>query len=529
MAVPPEIRSVRRPINTTVMKTSDRAGPRQYAVRSRLKPVYRPGKTPLPRNGPVIGHIWEGRFVPLTRLTFNFTPKILSYGSAALIHSVQEDILADLCAAFPIKVAAGIITIAGLRIIKPGITDCRLATAYRESFLSRFCPGVALSANTVTGLLQQIGDNPAAQKLFFRQRLQKVLGSEHIAVDGTLKQDSSRVNNISSYSGRARLKGCRQISILYAFDIERREPICAQVFPGRCTDASAYRAFIRDHELSRGIILADKGFPRVRIRAELHDWPDLHFMSPIKRNSRRITELNLTAYDDVLEGDYGPVMYAKRQDAQGFFLYGFKDEKRAAMERRVYLEQRRIKRNFDFAELSRRQERFGTITIESDRDLEPRVVYRCYADRWLLELVFRHYKNTVALNETRVQSDNAVYGTEFINFVTTLLTMRIMRKAEDAGLLAHMTFGNLMEDLTGLQRDADAPLTGKYDVNDGWVYATQKAMDEMVALGLIAAPPRVSDKPRKRGRPRKNPSPPPSITSQETPCETDSRPQIDPM
>ena len=36
----------------------------------------------------------------------------------------------------------------------------------------------------------------------------------------------------------------RDISILYAFDIEKKEPICSHVFPGNSVDAVSYRFFI---------------------------------------------------------------------------------------------------------------------------------------------------------------------------------------------------------------------------------------------------------------------------------------------
>jgi hypothetical protein len=37
-----------------------------------------------------------------------------------------------------------------------------------------------------------------------------------------LKQDSSRINDLSAFSYKARLKGCQDISVLYAYDIEKK-------------------------------------------------------------------------------------------------------------------------------------------------------------------------------------------------------------------------------------------------------------------------------------------------------------------
>ena len=51
------------------------------------------------------------------------------------------------------------------------------------------------------------------------------------------------------------------------------EPICAEVFPGNSIDAVSYRSFILDNDIKSGIIIADKGFPPVRIIQELGERP----------------------------------------------------------------------------------------------------------------------------------------------------------------------------------------------------------------------------------------------------------------
>jgi transposase len=117
-----------------------------------------------------------------------------------------------------------------------------------------------------------------------------------------LKQDTSEVNDLSAFSYKAKNSGHRDISILYAYDIESMEPICAEVFPGNSIDASSYSAFIRDNDIKKGIIVADKGFPPNAIKNELKDRPELHFMTPIKRNDVRIGSNNMLNFEGVLIG-----------------------------------------------------------------------------------------------------------------------------------------------------------------------------------------------------------------------------------
>ena len=126
----------------------------------------------------------------------------------------------------------------------------------------------------------------------------------------------------------------------------------------------------------------------------------------------------------------------------------------------------------------------------------------CYDDRWLLELVFKRYKNDECLDRTNVQGDFSVIGSEFINFITTLVTCRIIRKARIAGLLKKMTYGELMDDLSTAWRKVDAPAPPISD-DSYWVHTFNTVYEVLEALGLST--PVIEKKPKKRGRPRKNP------------------------
>jgi len=102
-------------------------------------------------------------------------------------------------------------------------------------------------------------------------------------------------------------------------------------------------------------------------------------------------------------------------------------------------------------------ELFGVIVFESDQDMPPETAYLCYDDRWLLELVFKRYKSDECFVRTNVQGDFSVIGSEFINFISTLVTCCIIRKTRATGLLKKMTYGEMMDDLSSAWRMADAP------------------------------------------------------------------------
>ena len=289
---------------------------------------------------------------------------------------------------------------------------------------------------------------------------------------------------------------------------------------GAVNDSGDNVLFIRDNDIRKGIIVADKGFPPSKIREELSERPDLHFLTPIKRNDVRIKDNDMLSFDGLLTGIEGHVVYKKKQIKGGRYLYAYKDAKKASAEEASYLANAEKKGTFSQESYAKKKEVFGVIVFESDQDLEPKAAYLCYEDRWLLELVFNRYKSDECLDRTDVQGDFSVIGGEFINFISTVATCRIIRKAQNAGLLDKISFGELMDDLSSAWRKTDAPAEPATD-DGGWVHTLQIVFDELEALGLSKPAPKPEPKKRgrkpkeqteqkpkrKRGRPRKDATP----------------------
>ncbi|MBQ9612435.1 MAG: transposase, partial [Lachnospiraceae bacterium] len=452
-----------------------------------------------PRNGKVVGHIINYEFVPVDSEAKSapIVPDMLSYGSSALVHSVTRDIEKDLLAVYDPADVYAIMSIATLRVIKPSITANRMSTHYNRCFVCKDYPGAAISRNSVGKLFQRIGMDGNRRRLFYQRRMSATAADHHIAIDGTLKQDTSAVNDLSAYSYKARVRGCNDVSVIYAYDIELMEPICAEVFPGNSIDASSYPAFIRDNDIRKGIIVADKGFPPSKIKTELSERPDLHFLTPIKRNDVRIADNDMLSFDGVLEGIDAHVVYKKAQIKGDRFLYAFKDARKAAKEEATYLANAKRKNTFSPEQYAKKKNLFGVIVLESDQDLDAKVAYTCYENRWLLELVFKRYKSDECLDHTGEQGDFSVIGSEFVNFISTVATTRIVKKAEQAGLLKQMSYGELMDDLSSAWRRTDAPKDPSTD--DGyWVHTLNTVFEELEALGLSKPAPK--PEPKKRGR-----------------------------
>ena len=220
-----------------------------------------------------------------------------------------------------------------------------------------------------------------------------------------------------------------------------------------------------------------------------------------KRNDTRIANNNMLAFEGVLTGIEKRVLYKKAKIKGGHFLYAFKDTDRYAAEEATFLSRSKLHGDFDQAKYEKKRETFGVMVLESDRDMLPGTAYQCYDDRWKLELVFHRYKNDECLDKTGAQGDFTVIGSEFVNFIATVMTCRMLSRARDCGLLKEMTYGDLMEDLSEAWRKVDAPDAPRTD-DGGWVHTLKTEFEELERLGLSKPIPQPE---KKRGRPRKNP------------------------
>ena len=531
MAVPESIRQVPRPSNTVVIDSGSN-GLKRYAVHSRAKVVYTPGRNPRPVNGPVIGHIIGGKFVPVVsgaKLAPN-GPEYVSYGVISLVHDELRGLDDELFRIFDATDSCMILVLAMLRIERKGIKLSRIRSAYNKSLVSVLYPGLPLSANKISAFLERLGQDITKQQAFFHARLESVCENDHIIIDGTLKQNTSKVNDLSEFSRKARVKGCQDISVLYAYNLEKREPLCAQVFPGNMIDARAYRAFVQDNKIERGLLITDKGFPPKEIQDMLEKHAELHFLTPLKRSDVRIAKNKMLDFNDFLRNIDKRIRCKKQQLATGRFLYAFKDSVRAAMEDNSFMDLQRKSGSYDKDLYDKKGASFGTIVFESDIDLSCEEIYQIYDERWQLEMLFDCYKNSLDFGITRVQSDYAVRGSEFIDFIATVLTRRIVDRMAKVGVLDDNTYGDVIDDLRGCWRSSKTQVNTKPSVQDElWCRLLKKDEDLLVTLGLATLPDnKPALPPKQRGRPKKGTTTDAS-SKDETPRRKPGRPRTKPI
>lgn len=495
MPIPKNILAVERPKNTIVIaygKNKDR-----YAVRQRIGCRNVNGRH-IPVNGPTIGHIIDGEYIPKIDALYPDISKskidLKDWADIVLCDRLFKSILDELLVVYNTSDAIKIYCIALLRVCDSGIKDYELKEAYETSFLSELYPGVSLSKNTVSKFLNDLGKTVSRIVQFMRNRTAAVAIDHHLLIDGTLKSDESKINSLSDFSRKARTKGTRDISVLFAFDLEEMEPVCSKCFPGNMLDATSYKSFIAENGITKGIIVADKGFPESTAHEHFEKNPDLHYLNPIKRNSKLIKTHDMLEFTDILAGYEGITYKKEKCIGKDKWLYSYRNSHKAAQEEQGWLKKAKKNNSYDLATLRKKQKTFGTIVLECDIDLPPETAYKAYTKRWEIEIVMRFYKNACKFDETRVQDDYSVIGSEFCDFLATLLTFRLLKEFDRKELLNKKTYKQLMAILI---RAKKARLEG-----EEWqlIRMNPSQLEILQELELIPKP-EVQPK-RKRGRPK---------------------------
>lgn len=489
MAVPEEIRKVPRPKNTVVISYGRNKD--KYAVKQRIGCKSVNGRK-IPIDGPTIGHIIDGVYVEDVELPGMAVSEcdFRRWADVELCCNLSQDILTDLRGLYNEDEAMRSYLMAILRTVEPDVNDYELQDAYNDTWLSIRYPGAALSKNTVCEHINQLGRTCSRITGFMTARAGKVDVTHHLGIDGTLKSNESDVNTFSDYSRKALKKGTRDISVIYAFDIETGEPVCSKAYPGNTVDISALSDFIETNDVNRGIIIADKGFSYTAAKKAFDSRPDLHFLIPLKRDANCIAKYRMYDYNSNVPNRKGLASRKERMH-DGKFLYSYRDARRASEEESTWISKHD---DYDPHELSELRKEFGSIVFMSDVEMEPETAYKAYEERWDIEVMFRFYKDVLMFDQTKVHDDWSVVGTEFINFLSVVMTHRLRKAFDRVPLLKGIPYNHAMKKL----RRASMVRDGK----GVWLIRkiTDKDRQILTDLGLM---PRITEIKNPQGRPKK--------------------------
>ena len=438
MAVPKEILKVERPKNTVVKQS----GKHFYVVSRTSK--YVNGRR-IPVDLETVGKIIDYKFIPKSNPISLKQIDIKDYGQVALITNFSKDILENLLKYFNDIDAFKIYTIALLRAIYSNCNNNNLSFYYDTSFISEYFPNVHLSEKTISNFLDMMGRNYGKINNYLKARLNDLNSDSEIIIDGTLKTNNSQVNAFSEYSRKGKIKHSKDISLIYAFNSITKEPVVSKVYSGNTLDSSAFKDFIKGFSLNKGLIMGDKGFLTNENYELLCKQNNLKFLFPIKRNLKEIKDLDLLNYEGILDFKEEKVLYKKTKINDNLIYYAYKNTKLEQEEKENYLALRQKNEDFSNEEIKIKQDQFGTIVYKSNCDMKPLDIYLLYRKRWEIEVMINFYKSNLYFDKVNVSSTYSVIATEFINLLSSIISMRVKNYLIKKELLKKFSYKQIMK------------------------------------------------------------------------------------
>ncbi len=440
------IKKIERPKNTILKATKN---PNVYMVIERIGCKYDHGRR-LPQNGKVIGHVIDGAYVGKTDAKKKLSERAITvtrYGSVAFADKMGRDLIASLDQVYAPNDAMNIYNLALMRASFGDVKDYQIEEKYEKSYASILYPKRAVSKNSVSKLIEQLGSDFAGIHQFMENRVKEmVTESTKILIDGMLKNNTTNVNSFAGFSYKGRIKGTTDISIICAIDAEKKEPICTKVYRGNLPDCVNSADFFEEFNLPNGLAITDKGLDPSKIKEKYPD-SKIAYLCPIKRGSKVISKLGLSKGLEYVPGGEKHILGKKSKQGDVFY-YSFVDLDRKSKEEHDYVGGKRDK--MDPAKYEKKKDAFGSVTFKSNLDLTLKEVYDYYALRWQIELIFRMYKGILSLNTTRVHDNPSVIGTEFINFLSVIMTCRMKNRLNELGCFKNDSFGNILDRLSNI-------------------------------------------------------------------------------
>lgn len=438
MPIPAEILAVERPKSTRVLYSFGR-----YLVVKRTSKRVN-GRT-VPVDLGTIGEIKDGKYIEIRkeprRTKAGRAVDVKDYGEVALCNLVGKEIIEELKEVYDLPDATRIYVIALLRAAYHDIKNRDIQLAYDTSFASEMYPKVALSENTISTFLETVGMEYSKISQFMRNRIEK-FGGSNLVVDGMLKDCNSDTDIFSEFSRKGSKKGSKDLTLMYAYDPTTREPVAVKPYPGNMLDLTSVDDFLTEFHVKSGLLVMDKGFYGPNALKTIQGIEGLGYIIPLKQSSKLITDNEMDKEITSILSEYkdAQILWKKKKIADNQFLYAFRNPKDAYDQEIGYLVRNRNKGTYSEDKYLDKQSEFGLIVFESNMDLDPLEVYDAYAKRWEIEIMFNLYKNIVELNTTRVHGDYRVYATEFINFLSVLISSKVKWLLSNTGIAAKYSY-----------------------------------------------------------------------------------------
>lgn len=372
MSIPENIKTITRPKSTVVKNING-----SYYVYHRTS-IIKNGKH-YPKEDGCVGKIINGAFVSNATYINKQPASFLDYGNIAFIIEITKDLLNELKLIFNNEESEKILVIATMRVLYDQVLD-HASDYYFESYLHVYFKNLNLSEKPLSEFIRQLGLHYGKIMEFTQKRANKT--NNHILIDGTLKNNESKTNTYSAFSRKSRIKNYEDISLIYAYDVEKCEPIGAKVFPGNVLDKTSFIQTVKDFGIKRGLIIGDRGYISENNIVEL-DKIHIKYLLPLPSNAVRIKEnIYGKILDTVFKNGEDMISGLKVKIGPKKYLYAYRNEDIKSFDSKVYMKKIADKINgYTIENYEKQKESFGLIVFYSNYNSDLEKVYSYYEER----------------------------------------------------------------------------------------------------------------------------------------------------
>lgn len=394
-----------------------------------------------------------------------------------------------------------ILALALNRVIRP-LSMHGIQTWYEETSLILDHPELPLTSQNISELLSKIGESGIPEE--FMGELIRASGTQSTFIyDITSLSGYSQLINLLEYGYNRDGLDLPQLNLSLVLDKEKGIPVMYDIYPGSIVDVTTLKNTIKKIG-SLGIehytLVLDRGFfSQGNLEELLRE--NLSFIIPAATSLKEIKELLTETQRDLSDPQYlkkyhknpmfvKPVIFSLLgMKVNGFCYY---DPKREQDERnllylrlhdmKVRLESVRIPRwrkpddyfkeiagklmnffawsvngdRFDVSiktnAVTQRLNRMGNQIIFSTGNLDWMECLSCYRERDAVEKAFKTMKQDLLTLPLNARKESTVRGFLFINFISLIIRLRLLRLMKVSGLIKDFTIDNLLLELSKIKK-----------------------------------------------------------------------------
>jgi transposase len=312
---------------------------------------------------------------------------------------------------------------------------------FEKTYLMKRYPEARLSTRYLSKMYCELGLRWSEQLGLMRELLVR---SEYLAVDMSFIFSESEKIRWLEHGYNSKGEYHRQLNILLAFSLDKKEPAYIRVLPGSIRDVSTVRRLVEEMpEGVRLVVITDKGFYSEGNILLLED-NHLLYVVPLRRDLKIIRYPH--SYESYFKFRDRNIMYHSYPVGDRRLIVYF-DPRLGAEEENTYLDLISAgKRDMEGFKVSR--ERFGTLAILTNVDKKPEEVYSLYKQRSDIEEVLDVLMNVLNADRSYLRTVEHVRGYMFVMLISLIIYYRLLNTLRKAGLINVVSVKEMLVNLS---------------------------------------------------------------------------------